>query len=132
MGNFGTKIKQFREEKRWQQKELALAVGISQSHLSKIEANYITPNAELLKKIAHFLHLPVDEFYETGNKKTSADTNNNPHHTYTGHSKNSLQNENEELKRKLEYQQNVIVLKNSIISQQNETIESLKKQLRKN
>jgi transcriptional regulator with XRE-family HTH domain len=63
MNTVGITIKHIREEKRIRQKELASAIGISQSHLSKIENGTHKIDADLLKPIADFLQVSLQAFY---------------------------------------------------------------------
>lgn len=57
----GTKIKNFRLVKKQTQKEVAEAVGISQSTLSDIELNKYEPKLKLSNDIAVFLGVSLED-----------------------------------------------------------------------
>lgn len=64
----GLKIKQLRSNislengKKFTQSDLAKALSISRSYLGDIESGRIIPNEDLLKKIANFFNIDVNEF----------------------------------------------------------------------
>lgn len=60
----GTKIKDFRLVKKQTQKEVAEAVGISQSTLSDIELNKYEPKLKLSNDIATFLGVRLEDLLE--------------------------------------------------------------------
>lgn len=49
--NFGEKLKQLRQSRNWSQPELAEAIGIEQSYLSKLENDKSIPSADMLNRI---------------------------------------------------------------------------------
>lgn len=60
MNNLGKKIKAIREEKRLSQDKLGKLAKLNGRHLSRIENNHITPNVDILKKIANELNVSID------------------------------------------------------------------------
>ena len=60
--NFGEKLKQLRAEKNWTQPQMAEAIGIEQSYLSKLENDKSVPSAEMFQAIVKALELDVQEF----------------------------------------------------------------------
>lgn len=60
--NFGEKLKQLRAEKNWTQPQMAEAIGIEQSYLSKLENDKSVPSAEMFQAIVKALDLDVQEF----------------------------------------------------------------------
>ena len=57
--DFGTKIKNAREDMDLSQRELAERIPMNQSNYSKIERNLQEPNLLQLKRIVEILHLDV-------------------------------------------------------------------------
>lgn len=57
--DFGTKIKNAREDLDLSQRELAERIPMNQSNYSKIERNLQEPNLLQLKRIVEILHLDV-------------------------------------------------------------------------
>lgn len=55
-----TRIKELRTAKNITQTALAIAIGCSQNVISKIELEYIVPNADILCGIADYFHTSVD------------------------------------------------------------------------
>lgn len=66
MYNQGFKIKKEREKKGIKQLELAEAVNVSQSWLSKVESELSQPDSNTLEKIANYLNVPVQQFIKEG------------------------------------------------------------------
>ncbi|WP_291653813.1 helix-turn-helix transcriptional regulator [Clostridium sp.] len=68
ISKLGLKIKQLRSNvslengKKFTQSDLAKALNISRSYLGDIESGRILPNEDLLKKIANFFNINVNEF----------------------------------------------------------------------
>lgn len=60
--NFGEKLKQIRTEKNMTQPQMAEAIGIEQSYLSKLENDKSVPSAEMFQAIVKGLQLDVREF----------------------------------------------------------------------
>lgn len=58
--DFGTRVKQLREELNLNRYELADEFGITYSSLSKYETNDRFPDKEMLVKIAHYFNVSVD------------------------------------------------------------------------
>lgn len=66
MYNQGFKIKKEREKKGIKQLELAEAVNVSQSWLSKVESGLSQPDSNTLEKIANYLNVPIQHFIKEG------------------------------------------------------------------
>lgn len=60
--NFGEKLKQLRTEKNLTQPQLAEAIGIEQSYLSKLENDKSVPSAEMFQSIIKTLEMDAREF----------------------------------------------------------------------
>lgn len=60
MRGFGARLKTYREAQGFSQQQLADAIGIHLSQLSRIEREASTPSAETLIALAHALHTSVD------------------------------------------------------------------------
>lgn len=58
----GTKIKEVREERGMTQKELALAIPITEACLCRYEQNERLPKLDILIKISDIFKLPIDYF----------------------------------------------------------------------
>ncbi len=59
----GEKIKRIRIFREMTQKELGLAVGLTENRIAQYETNYRTPKKELLNQIAEALHVNSLNFY---------------------------------------------------------------------
>lgn len=57
----GERVRMIRKRKGITQTELAAAMHVAQSHMSKIEGNVVAPKAETILKIAKALDVPVSE-----------------------------------------------------------------------
>lgn len=62
--NFGEKLKQLRNEKNWTQPQLAEAIGIEQSYLSKLENDKSVPSADIFQAILKAFTVDVGSFLE--------------------------------------------------------------------
>ena len=60
----GQKIKKKRLEKKMKQQDLAAAIDIEKTNLSRIEAGRTNPTLWTLLKISHALEVPVTELLE--------------------------------------------------------------------
>lgn len=60
MKGFGARLRSLREEQGLSQNQLADAIGIHLSQLSRIERETSTPSAETLISLAHALHTTTD------------------------------------------------------------------------
>ncbi|MES2047736.1 MAG: helix-turn-helix domain-containing protein [Pseudomonadota bacterium] len=60
--NFGEKLKQIRNEKNMTQPQLAEAIGIEQSYLSKLENDKSVPSAEMFQSIIKTLEMDAKDF----------------------------------------------------------------------
>lgn len=60
--SIGKNIQRFRKERKLTQEELAKRIGISKSHMSKIEIDNKKPSMEILIKLANILNIPLDYF----------------------------------------------------------------------
>lgn len=58
----GSYIKSLREIKKYSQRKLALSSGLSNTTISRIENNLVTPDTESLNKIAIALDTPLENF----------------------------------------------------------------------
>ena len=59
----GEKIKRIRIFREMTQKELGIAVGLTENRIAQYETNYRTPKKELLNQIAEALHVNFLNFY---------------------------------------------------------------------
>ena len=59
----GEKIKRIRIFREMTQKELGIAVGLTENRIAQYETNYRTPKKELLNQIAEALHVNSLNFY---------------------------------------------------------------------
>ncbi len=62
--NFGEKLKQLRSEKNWTQPQLAEAIGIEQSYLSKLENDKSIPSADIFQAILKAFTIDAGSFLE--------------------------------------------------------------------
>jgi len=62
--NFGEKLKQLRQNKGWSQPELAGAIGIEQSYLSKLENDKSVPSPDMLNRILEAFEIDIDTLLE--------------------------------------------------------------------
>ena len=67
--NFGEKLKQIRTEKNMTQPQLAEAIGIEQSYLSKLENDKSVPSAEMFQSIIKTLEMDAKDFLKDIDKK---------------------------------------------------------------
>lgn len=67
--NFGEKLKQIRNEKNLTQPQLAEAIGIEQSYLSKLENDKSVPSAEMFQSIIKTLEMDAKDFLKDIDKK---------------------------------------------------------------
>jgi transcriptional regulator with XRE-family HTH domain len=71
--NFGEKVKQLRAERNLTQPQLAQAIGIEQSYLSKLENDKSVPSAEIFQKILAAFGIDVATFLEGVDEKVNRD-----------------------------------------------------------
>ena len=57
-------IKFLRRGKGWTQEQLASAVGVKRSVISKYESGAISPSYEMMRKIADALHVPITDLID--------------------------------------------------------------------
>ncbi len=62
--NFGEKVKQLRAERNLTQPQLAQAIGIEQSYLSKLENDKSVPSADIFQAILRAFSVDVTTFLE--------------------------------------------------------------------
>ncbi len=62
--NFGEKLKQLRQERNWSQPELADAIGIEQSYLSKLENDKSVPSPDMLNRILEAFDIDLETLLE--------------------------------------------------------------------
>ena len=67
--NFGEKLKQLRAERNLTQPQLAQAIGIEQSYLSKLENDKSVPSADIFQAILKALSIDVAAFLEGVDEK---------------------------------------------------------------
>jgi DNA-binding XRE family transcriptional regulator len=67
--NFGEKLKQVRTERNLTQPQMAEAIGIEQSYLSKLENDKSVPSAEMFQAIIKSLNLDPKDFLKDIDKK---------------------------------------------------------------
>jgi transcriptional regulator with XRE-family HTH domain len=67
--NFGEKLKQIRIEKNMTQPQLAEAIGIEQSYLSKLENDKSVPSAEMFQSIIKALEMDAKDFLKDIDKE---------------------------------------------------------------
>lgn len=67
--NFGEKLKQVRTERNLTQPQMAEAIGIEQSYLSKLENDKSIPSAEMFQSIIKSLNLDAKDFLKDIDKK---------------------------------------------------------------
>jgi transcriptional regulator with XRE-family HTH domain len=61
----GAVVRRLRCEREWTQEHLARRAGLSQPHISQIEAGVrVNPTAVIVKKLARALGVPVGELLE--------------------------------------------------------------------
>ena len=60
MSTFGDNLKRFRTEKSISQGELADAIGMHSTHISRYERNLTSPSIDVVKKIAEQLNVTAD------------------------------------------------------------------------
>jgi len=54
------KIKKYRKHKSWSQAELAVRVGVTTGHISRLENGHFLPSIDLLKALAQALEVTAD------------------------------------------------------------------------
>lgn len=65
----GNKIKQYREENKMTQKDIAEILEVEAGTISKYESGMIEPNIESLKRLAETFHITVDELLKEDEEK---------------------------------------------------------------
>ncbi|MBB3062484.1 helix-turn-helix domain-containing protein [Microbulbifer rhizosphaerae] len=68
--NFGEKLKQLRQDQNLTQPQLAEAVGIEQSYLSKLENEKCLPSSDVFSRILEVFQLGVGDFFEDLNHRS--------------------------------------------------------------
>ncbi len=68
--NFGEKLRDLRNEKKWTQPELADAIGIEQSYLSKLENERSTPSDNTLSRILEAFEIEIGELLNELDQRT--------------------------------------------------------------
>lgn len=58
--DFGTVLRELREQQGIGIKKLAPELGVSYTYLSKLESNQIRPSADLVGRVAHYFHYDHD------------------------------------------------------------------------
>lgn len=64
--DIGDKIKVFRTNKGFSQKEVAVSIGIDQAQYSRIESGKVEPTVSSLEKIAEALGVEIAELFSKG------------------------------------------------------------------
>lgn len=67
----GERIKYFRNQRGLSQEQLALRAGINTSYAGQLERGEKSPTVDTLGKISTALNIPLEEFFQIENKKTS-------------------------------------------------------------
>ena len=67
--SIGNKIKQYREENKMTQKDIAEILEVEAGTISKYESGKIEPNIESLKRLAETFHITVDELLKENEEK---------------------------------------------------------------
>ena len=67
--SIGNKIKQYREENKMTQKDIAEILEVEAGTISKYESGMIEPNIESLKRLAETFHITVDELLKEDEEK---------------------------------------------------------------
>lgn len=62
--HFGDKLRQLRKQKDWTQPQLAEAIGIEQSYLSKLENGKSIPSADIFQLILKVFDIKIEEMLE--------------------------------------------------------------------
>jgi transcriptional regulator with XRE-family HTH domain len=70
MMSLGREIKKARIDKKWKQKDLQAATGLSQKYLSEIEQDHVDPRFSIIQRIARALNVSLDQL---GSEHTHAD-----------------------------------------------------------
>lgn len=70
---FGDNLKQLREQKQMTQNELAEAIGMHATHLSKYERNLASPSVEVVKKLTEALDVTADQLIYGDAKQKAKD-----------------------------------------------------------
>ncbi len=68
--NFGEKLRDLRNEKKWTQPELADAIGIEQSYLSKLENERSMPSDNTLSRILEAFEIEIGELLNELDQRT--------------------------------------------------------------
>lgn len=118
----GYKIKKEREKQGIKQLELAEAVNVSQSWLSKVESCLSEPDSNKLEEIAQYLKVPVQHFIKEG----FVIENKNVHDKANGI---FLESENNNLKDLIIKFETIINQKDNIINLLQNEINSLKEKI---
>ena len=71
METLGERIKNYRKEKGFTQKELAEKTNLSRSHIASIEGNQYTPSLSTLKEIASALNIDASDLLSNTQKHPS-------------------------------------------------------------
>ena len=67
--SIGNKIKQYREERKMTQKDIAEILEVEAATISKYESGMIEPNIESLKRLASTFNITVDELVKDDDEK---------------------------------------------------------------
>lgn len=67
----GERIKYFRNQRGLSQEQLALRAGINTSYAGQLERGEKSPTVDTLGKISTALNIPLEEFFQVEDKKTS-------------------------------------------------------------
>ena len=67
--SIGNNIKEYRENKKLTQKDIAQILGVEPGTISKYESGMIEPNIESLKKLANTFEITVDELINKESNK---------------------------------------------------------------
>jgi transcriptional regulator with XRE-family HTH domain len=62
----GERLREFREQKRWSQREIENRSGLQRAYLSRVENGHTIPTVETLQKWAKALELPIYRLFYDG------------------------------------------------------------------
>lgn len=138
MYNQGFKIKKEREKKGIKQLELAEAVNVSQSWLSKVESGLSQPDSNTLEKIANYLNVPIQHFIKEGFVIENQNVHDKANGIFIEAENNNLKELNQKFETIINQKDNIInLLQNEInslrekIERRNKKIEELQTQINK-
>lgn len=125
----GFKIKKEREKKGIKQLELADAVNVSQSWLSKVESGHSQPDSSVLEKIASYLDVPIQNFIKEGFTIENQNVHDNANGIFIESENNNLKDLVQKLNVLLSQKDNIISIMQKEIELLHEKIERRNKKI---